>query len=101
MCHGGVARWSQRVNEARPRALSHPATAADPGPDCCNEMVRRLLTKSRYIYINISPRTHAAVFRLNLVRSPRENKTSALEETENGDIRLIEIINNTKNNSTR
>lgn len=61
MCHEGVARWSQRVNEARPRALSHPATAADPGPDCCNEMVRRLLTKSHYIYKYISSYTRGRV----------------------------------------
>ncbi|CAB1453446.1 unnamed protein product [Pleuronectes platessa] len=30
-------KWELRVNEARPRALSHPATAADPSPDYCNE----------------------------------------------------------------
>lgn len=47
ICREGVARRSQRVNEARPRVLSHPATAADPGPDYCNE--RELLIKCHYI----------------------------------------------------
>lgn len=51
ICREGVARWSPRVNEARTRALSHPATAADPSPDYCNETVRGLLTKRSYIYI--------------------------------------------------
>lgn len=58
ICREGVARWSQRVNEARPRALSHPATAADPSPDYCNEMVSRLLTKRHYISTQTHTHTH-------------------------------------------
>ena len=49
ICREGVVRWSQGVNEARPKVLSHPATTADPRPDYCNEMVRRLLIKRHYI----------------------------------------------------
>lgn len=48
ICREGVARWSQRVNEAKTWALSHPATVADPSPDYCNETVKRLLTKHHY-----------------------------------------------------
>lgn len=47
----GVARWSRRVNEAVPSALSHPATAADPGHDYWNETIWTLLSKRHRVSI--------------------------------------------------
>lgn len=84
ICREVVARWSHRVNEARPWALSHPATTADPSPDYCNEIVISLLSKRCYTSTRVC----------TYVRKRRE-RPSLLKFPEVVEVESVSVVNNT------